>query len=138
MTLLGLSIAIILFVLSALHVFWAAGGQWGSRVAVPEVGGRPAFEPSTGATLAVAAALLLAALVVLGRVGLGSAPLPRWLFAWGTWGLAVLFLARAVGDFNRCGFFKRIRGTAFARWDTRLFSPLCLGLGLGLMRIAWH
>jgi hypothetical protein len=138
MTLLGLGIAIILFALSALHIFWAAGGQWGSRVAVPEVGGRPAFVPSTGATLAVAAALLLAALVVLGRVDLWVAPLPRWLCIWGTWGLAVLFLARAVGDVHRCGFFKQVCGTAFAWWDTRLFSPLCLGLGLGLVWIAWH
>jgi hypothetical protein len=94
--------------------------------------------PSTGATLAVAAALLLAVLEVLGRVHLRVAPLPRWLFAWGTWVLAVLFLARAVGDFHRCGFFKQVRGTAFAYWETRLFSPLCLGLGLGLVWIAWH
>jgi hypothetical protein len=41
MTLIGLGLAVILFVLSALHVFWAAGGQWGSRVAVPEVGALP-------------------------------------------------------------------------------------------------
>lgn len=128
MTSLGLGIAVILFALSMLHVFWAAGGQWGSRVAVPEVSGRPAFVPSRGATLGVAAALLLAALVVLGRVGLWFVPVPRWLFVWGTWGLAGIFLARAVGDFRRFGFFKRVRGTAFARWDTRLFSPLCLGL----------
>lgn len=138
MTLLGLSIAVILFALSALHVFWAAGGQWGSRVVVPEVGGRPAFTPSIGTTLAVAAALLLATLVVLVRVDLWVAPPLRGLCAWGTWGLGGLFLARAVGDFRQCGLFKRVRGTTFARWDTRLFTPLCCGLGLGLVWIAWH
>ena len=35
-------------------------------------------------------------------------------------GFAVVFLARAVGDFRYVGFFKRVRGTRFARLDTIL------------------
>jgi hypothetical protein len=37
----------------------------------------------------------------------------------------LVFAVRAVGDFRYCGFFKRVKGTAFARKDTLIFSPLC-------------
>jgi catechol 2,3-dioxygenase-like lactoylglutathione lyase family enzyme len=47
-----------------------------------------------------------------------------------------VFLLRAVGDFRLVGFFKRVRGTPFARWDTRLFSPLCVALGLASLWVA--
>jgi len=39
-------------------------------------------------------------------------------------GMAVVFAARAVGDFKYVGFFKSIKGTTFALWDTRVYSPL--------------
>lgn len=35
---------------------------------------------------------------------------------------------RAVGDFRSVGVFKRVRGTAFARWDSRLYVLLCLAI----------
>jgi hypothetical protein len=40
--------------------------------------------------------------------------------------IAFIFLARAVGDFNYVGFFKRVKRTAFAKNDSRYFAPLCL------------
>jgi hypothetical protein len=40
--------------------------------------------------------------------------------------MAVVFVVRAVGDFHYCGFFKRVRDTAFARYDTLVYSPLCV------------
>jgi hypothetical protein len=45
-------------------------------------------------------------------------------------------LARAVGDFRLVGFFKTVRGSTFARMDTRLYSPLCVLLGIGMALIA--
>jgi hypothetical protein len=39
-------------------------------------------------------------------------------------------------EFRLVGFFKRVRGTAFARWDTAFFSPLCLALSLGCVLVA--
>ena len=47
-----------------------------------------------------------------------------------------VFLGRVVGDFRWFGVFKRMRGTAFAWWDTRLFVPLCLLLALGCLVVA--
>jgi hypothetical protein len=113
--------------LALLHVYWAAGGTWGHAAAVPTGGGGARlFNPSRASTLAVAAGLLLAALVVLGRLGVRAAPLPGWVFVWGGWLIALLFLARAVGEFRYVGLFKSVRGTNFADWDTWLFTPLCL------------
>ena len=42
---------------------------------------------------------------------------------------------RAVGDRKYVGFFKRVRDTEFARRDSRIYSPLCLLLGLGAAAI---
>ena len=130
---LGFLTACIFVTLALLHVYWAAGGGWGRGVAVPTglpngaaAGGARLFNPTRAGTLAVAAGLLLAALVVLGRLGFRAAPLPGWVFVWGSWVIALVFLARAVGEFRYVGLFKRVRGTDFANWDTWLFTPLCL------------
>ncbi|HEX4406183.1 MAG TPA: DUF3995 domain-containing protein, partial [Polyangia bacterium] len=66
------------------------------------------------------------------RVGLGPSALGRC----GAWGVAVALVARAVGDFNYIGFFKRRRATRFASLDSRLYTPLALALGLGAAVIA--
>ena len=49
----------------------------------------------------------------------------------------LVLLLRAIGDFNLVGFFKRIRGSAFARMDTWFYSPLCVLLGIGLLNVAF-
>ena len=123
--------------LASIHVYWAFGGRWGARVAVPEVRGKPAFRPGRAATLVVAALLAAAA----GIVALRSAMIPGqdvapWIVRAGTWTLAAVFVGRAVGNFDTFGFFKTARSTSFARYDTRVFSPLCLAIGLGCLAIA--
>ena len=54
----------------------------------------------------------------------------------GTAALAFVFIGRAIGDMRYVGFFKRVRGTRFARLDTRVYSPLCLALGAASALIA--
>jgi hypothetical protein len=131
------AVAGVLAILSGVHVYWALGGRRSIEAAVPEVNGRPTFAPTPLATLGVALALALGATIVLVRAGLWTTvPLSAHMAVWGTWTLALIFLARAVGDFRLVGFTKRVRGTAFARWDTRLYSPLCAGLGAALVWIA--
>ena len=122
----GLLLSAILAALSALHVYWASGGKWGSSVTVPTKAGKRPFNPGPVSTLAVAAALLAAMFTILGRLGILGDMLPQWLFHLGSWAICVVFLARAVGDLNLIGFFKTTRGTPFARWDTWVYSPLCL------------
>jgi hypothetical protein len=124
--------------LSALHVYWAAGGRRGAGVVVPErLDGRPTFQPGPIGTLVVAALLLFSAMLVLERAAVGPGVIPARLTLWATWGLAAVLTLRAIGDFKHVGFFKRRRGTRFAALDTRVFSPLALALGLSSAVIAW-
>jgi Protein of unknown function (DUF3995) len=131
-------VAAALGALALMHVYWALGGRVGKSVAVPEVNGRRAFMPSTGGTLAVAAALFFAATVVAIAGGLFGVGGFRGLFRVLAFGLSATFIARAVGDFRLVGFFKRVRGTRFARLDTTVFAPMCLALGLAVLYVAYH
>lgn len=132
-TVLGAVAAVLLAGLSALHLYWAFGGQGAKAAVVPTVDGRPTLAPSTGATVVVAVLLALAALVLVGAL---SAWPPTALFRIGAGGLGLVLLARAIGDGRTVGFSKRVRDTAFARNDTRLYSPLCLVLGATALLVA--
>jgi hypothetical protein len=115
-----------LIALGLLHLYWAGGGSLGKGAVIPQRGpeanSEPLFRPSRSATIAVAGALFAASAIVF--------------TAWppGNLALAGIFGLRAIGEFNRIGFFKRVRATRFAMWDTWLYSPLCLLLALGCLR----
>lgn len=118
-------LCIIFLCLSGLHVYWAFGGEFGIKGAIPTKDNKPLFEVNTIGALAVAFALLCAGLLIAWKgwfPSYGSA----WISSVGVWLLAALFSLRAIGDFRYAGFFKRIRGTKFARNDTLIFSPLCV------------
>jgi hypothetical protein len=137
----GMCAAAVLLGIGGLHVYWAAGGRWGSNVAIPSRhdgrnDGQPSFVPGRTVTLVVAGLLCAAALVLLGRLGLWGLWLPSWLFKAGAWTIAVVFGARVVGDFQWFGIFKRIRDTRFAKWDTRLYIPLCALLAISALVVA--
>jgi Protein of unknown function (DUF3995) len=127
---IAFALVAVLLVLGLIHVYWSLAGSGASKAAVPEVEGRPAFRPSRSATFAVALALFAAAALVgsAGRVAPAWLNLPyaRML----TEVLGLTFLVRAVGDFRLVGFFKRVRGSTFARLDTLVYAPLCLILGI--------
>ncbi|MES2820827.1 MAG: DUF3995 domain-containing protein [Pseudomonadota bacterium] len=131
----GVLIAVFL-ALAALHLYWALGGRALKLGAVPQVAGRPAFVPSPVMTLAVALALSICALLVAGTVGWLPIPIPQGFFCALLVALALVFLARAIGDFRLVGFFKKVHDSPFAYLDTRVFSPLCLAIALGLLLVA--
>jgi uncharacterized protein DUF3995 len=133
---LAVLVAVTLAAASSLHVYWAAGGRWGHGATLPERDGRPSFQPGPWSTLLVAGLLATASVVVLGRVGLGPAAHLGRLTHIGTWAVAAAFLLRGVGDFRLMGLFRRERGTRFARWDRRVYTPLALALGVGVAIIA--
>ena len=97
---------------------------------MPTRDGVPLFRPGRLASLAVALALFAAAALVLARVGWLAIALPGWMPRAGTWAIAAVFAARAIGEGRYLGFAKRVRDTAFARLDTWLFSPICAALAL--------
>jgi hypothetical protein len=104
--------------------------------AVPSIGGKPLFVPSARATVAVGIVLLGFAALVSATAGLWLPSLPRPALSWLSYALALGLLLRAIGEFKYVGFFKRVRGSRFARLDTLLYSPLCLVLAVGVALIA--
>jgi hypothetical protein len=138
---LGILLAIIFATISLFHFYWAAGGTSGISVAVPTVPGRSnmrAFKPSAGGTILVAFAFLLAIAVILGQLRFLGEIVPKWIFRWGTWAIALIFFLRAIGEFRLVGFFKQVRDTTFAHWDTWLFSPLCLIIAIIAFILAYN
>jgi hypothetical protein len=129
-------LATVLAAVAALHLYWAAGGRSGVAVVPGTRGGRPLFVPSTASTVAVAAALLLAAWIVAERGGLAPRVGPRLAYTLGIWGVGLVLVARAVGDFRYVGLFKQVRGTPFAAMDDRLYTPLVAVLGVATLWLA--
>jgi len=124
--------------ISALHVYWAARGTGSDDSgAVPtRADGTALFRPGPASSLAVAAALAAAAVVVLGRSGVIAPHGVGWVYRVGTWTLGAVLALRAVGDFRYVGLFKRERTSRFARLDTRYFTPLCAALAAGVLYLA--
>ncbi len=126
--------AAVLFIVAAIHVYWGLGGRIGFKAALPELpSGELAFTPPAALTLLVAMGLVIAALAILAVGRLLVLPLPMAVLRIGVAQLAFVFALRAVGEFRYIGFFKKIRGSRFARYDTLYYSPLCLALGLTLV-----
>ena len=133
---IAIAVVAVFALLSFIHLYWASGGRAGKTAAVPHVSGSPAFVPSAVATLAVAAGLAVCALLVASTAHFLASPISATWLKWLCFALAVGLLLRAVGDFRLVGFFKRTRGTAFARLDTLVYAPLCLALSIGVFYVA--
>ena len=116
--------AALLAALAALHLAWGLGLRWGIHAAIPEVAGRPAFRPPRSLTALVAAALGVAAALIVVAVRCGAA------WSWLSLAVAGVFALRALGDFRFVGLTKSVYGTAFARWDDGLFTPLSILLAM--------
>lgn len=127
----AIPLAGILAVLSLLHAYWALGGHWGKAYAVPVVRGRRSFNPTPLATWVVCGLLGGAAILVI-----AASQRRLLLLDVGLWGLAGVFALRAIGNLRTFGFFKTIRGTPFARWDTCLYSPLCVVIAVLAVSLA--
>jgi phosphoglycerol transferase MdoB-like AlkP superfamily enzyme len=116
----------IFITLAIIHFYWAFGGKIGIDEALPTtVNGVKLFNPGKFLTIVVGIVLLFFAYIVL--------KIESSIFI-----LAILFAIRVVGDFHYVGFFKKIKSTPFAIYDTKYFSPLCLYLALSLTFIVYN
>jgi hypothetical protein len=136
MPLVAVVLSVALSAVALLHVYWAVRGVNASTAVPSRTDGTPVFRPGRVATLTVAAALVVAALLVLARAHVVTIGLPTNLIDVGVWLVAATFTMRTVGEFRYVGIFKRVRGTPFARWDTRLFTPLCAAIASAAVVVA--
>lgn len=136
-TLLIIINTIFFLAISLVHFYWAARGTYGNLAVLPsKPDGQFVFKPGIFSTIIVAIGLLLFAVITLGNLTIFDQWIDRKYSHYGMWVIAVIFIARAIGDFNFIGFGKRIRGTPFARNDTRIYSPLSLSVGVISLLIA--
>lgn len=129
------SFALILFfiflVLGAIHFYWLFGGIWGLKQAIPTKESESnSLEIPRFATLIVALVLFFFGLIYLLKTEIISFEIPQWVESYSSWGIPLIFFIRAIGDFKYVGFFKKIKNTEFGKADTKLFSPLCLFIGI--------
>ncbi len=130
-TLLIISNALIFLGLSGIHVYWALGGTWGAKQAVPDQWQASYFDKENNsnimiATAVVALALLVCCLLILSHSRWISIGISDYWARMLTIAMGAAFGLRAIGDFNIVGFFKKKRDDNFSKSDTKLFSPLCL------------
>jgi len=119
------------------HLYWGLGGRIGAGVSLPQrEDGSPAVKETAIGALAVGLVLALVLLLVLSFTGLIDVPAPRWLLKTAVILWAILFTLRALSWSRYFGLLKRVRNTRFARYDSLLYSPACLVLGLGLFCLA--
>ena len=120
-------LTLVLLLLALIHLYWLFG-ETGINQAIPtnEQGDR-LLNPGKFMTFVVALVLFGFAWV---SYILDVKPHSEWIETIG-WVLALLFCLRAIGDFKIVGIFKKIKNTEFAKYDTRLYIPLCFLISLG-------
>ena len=132
---------LILLLAVGFHLYWALGGRIGFGVSLPQrPDGTPVlahrirwWRPAAGA---VAVGLVGLAALTLAAAGQLALPVPTRA-AKGAVALAgMAFVLRALLPTPWTGFFKRIRTTRWARFDSWVYSPLFLLLGATLIAVA--
>lgn len=136
MLLAGL-VAGVLFLLSAVHLYWGLGGRWPGHdeaSMVEHVVGRTRGMKAPGLVASAAVALALA---IGGGLVLASAfpPTPlEPLLKIGRWGLLAVFAGRGLATYVP-PVFRYAEGTPFWRLNRRAYGPLCLAIALGIAAI---
>ena len=135
-SLVGPAVVAVLAALSLLHVYWGFDGRLGWVSVLPETESGPLFVPTAAQSFAVAFGLGVAAFVVAAAAGMVTVPVSPRLLRIGAYGVGAVFALRAIGEFRYVGFFKRKRGTRFARMDSLVYSPLCVLIAAGAALVA--
>ena len=133
------ALAIIAFA-AGFHLNWALGGRLGLSVSLPQrTDGGPVMRHRIGwwrpAAGIVACALIALGALALAAEGRFAAPMQPAMMRGALGLVGAAFVLRAIVPTPWTGFFKRIRTTRWARYDTWLYSPLFLLLGVALLLI---
>ena len=129
-TILSLILFLTFIVLGGFHFYWLFGGIWGLEQAIPTKDKADSLSIPKIATLIVGLVLVSFGVIYFVKSGLINLSIPNWITDYVYWFIPIIFIIRAIGDFNYVGFFKKIKDTVFAKADTKLFAPLCLFIGV--------
>ncbi len=128
---LSIILFLIFTVLGGFHFYWIFGGIWGLEKVIPTKGNEVnTLSIPKLATLIVGLVLVFFGLIYLIKSGFTNVQVPNWVTNYGYWFIPSIFILRAIGEFKYVGFFKKIKNTEFAKADSKIFSPLCLGIGV--------
>ena len=123
--------------LAIMHIYWALSGNLDISKLIPVANGRLVFIPGPIGTFAVAMALACFAAIAL---ALGFNELMsvdyRHFIKFTGFAIGAVLVLRAIGEFKYVGFFKRIQGSDFAKYDTLFYSPFCLLAGSAFIFMA--
>jgi len=130
-TILSIILFIIFIILACFHFYWFIGGTWGLDKVIPSKGAKAnSIQIPKFATLIVGLGLTSCGLLYLIKSGLWSFAIPSWISSYAFWLIPIIFILRSIGEFNYVGFFKKVKHSDFAKADSKIFSPLCLFIGI--------
>ena len=122
---------ITLIIMGLFHFYWVIGGKLGLDKALPTKDGKLLLNPGKVLTSIVGIGLIGFSYIayILQSNNLNTMEYANYYINIG-WAISIIFIMRAIGEFNAVGFFKKIQNTNFAIYDTKYFSPLSLALGV--------
>jgi small-conductance mechanosensitive channel len=127
----SLLLVVIFTTIAVFHFYWFLGGMWGLKNVIPTKSNQlTSLKIPKFATLLVAIVFLGFAAVYLEKSQIVTLNSFNSITNYTGWFIAIIFIFRAIGDFKCLGFFKKINHSDFAKSDTKLFSPLCLTIGI--------
>jgi len=134
-SILSIILFLIFTILGGFHFYWFLGGVWAIEKVIPSKENvASTLTIPKFATLIVGLVLVLFGLMYLIKSEFTNVPIPIpipiWVTNYGYWVIPSIFILRAIGEFNYVGFFKKQNNTEFAKADSKLFTPLCLAIGI--------
>ena len=141
-TIIAILNTVIFIFLALLHFYWVLGGQWALAGAIPG-GFKDIFNGERKglmrfATIIVALGLLGFTLTSFLNYQTLGLDIPYYLIRRTTIVIGLIFIARAIGDLNYCGFFRKIKEGIFAERDRMIYTTFCLYLGLSTLLLAFN
>ena len=128
---LSILLFVIFIILGLIHFNWVFGGKWGFEKTLPtKENGERVLNPKKFDSAVVGLGLTFFGLFYLLKSGFLNFDIPIWIIIYGSWIIPSIFILRAIGDFKYVGFLKKIKNTEFGKIDSKLFSPLCLIIGI--------
>ena len=133
MTILAAATLTTLAAVAAIHVYWGFGGTWPRRDSrtLAELVMGPGTTEMPGPIPSVVVALALTAMAALLLAARGTIELPVLTgqpLTVATWTAIAVLAVRGVGGFFQTMVQPSIRGSAYARANVRVYSPLCVAL----------